>query len=110
MDVRRRKRIKRDWSAVFEEFHQSGLSIKKFCQAKEMAQSLFYLRRKDYDDIADPGKPTLRSSDFIQLKSAVMPRPSASIVFPDHIELSVHNDCDKELLVAIISQLKGSPC
>lgn len=85
MNVRKRKRIKRDWSAVFKEFHQSGLSIKKFCQAKEMAQSLFYLRRKDYDDIADPGKPTLRSSDFIQLKSAVMPRPSASIVFPDHI-------------------------
>ncbi|MCK4628672.1 MAG: hypothetical protein KAT56_06685 [Sedimentisphaerales bacterium] len=64
----------------------------------------------DYDDIAKPGKPTLRSSDFIQLKSAAMPRPSASIVFPGHIELSVHNDCDKELLVAIISQLKGSPC
>ena len=110
MDVRRRKRIKRDWPAVFEEFYQSGLSIKKFCQAKEMAQSLFYRQRKDYDDIANPGKTTLRSSDFIQLKSAVMPRPSASIVFPDHIELSIHNDCDKKLLVAIISQLKGSPC
>ena len=110
MDVRRRKRIKRDWSAVFEEFHQSGITIKEFCRLKGMAQSLFYRQRKNYDDIANPGKPTLRSNDFIQLKSAAIPRPSASIVFPDHIELSVHNDCDKELLVAIISQLKGSPC
>lgn len=110
MDVRTKKRVKRDWAAIFEEFHRSGLSIKEFCQVKEMSQSLFYRRRKDYDDTANPGKPAFRSSDFIQLQPAAVSRPSASIVFGGQIELSIHNDCDKELLRHIISQLKGSSC
>lgn len=110
MGVRTKKRIQRDWSAVFQEFHTSGLSIKKFCQAKEMSLSLFYRRRKEYDEIASPNQPALRPSDFIQLKSAAISRPPASIAFPGNIELSLHNDCDKELLQHIIAQLKGSPC
>jgi hypothetical protein len=110
MDVRAKKRIKRDWAAIFEEFHRSGLSIKEFCQVKEMSQSLFYRRRKDYDDTANSGKPSLRLNDFIQLQPAAISRPSASIVFGGQIELSIHNDCDKALLRHIISQLKGSPC
>jgi len=110
MDVRAKKRIKRDWAAIFEEFHRSGLSIKEFCQVKEMSHSLFYRRRKDYDDTANPGKSASRSSDFIQLQSAAISRPSAFIVFSGQIELSIHNDCDKELLQRIISQLKGPPC
>jgi len=110
MDVRTKKRVKRDWAAIFAEFRRSGLSIKKFCQVKEISQSLFYRRRKDYGNTANPGKPALRSSDFIQLKPTAISRPSASIVFGGQIELSIHNDCDKELLRHIISQLKGSPC
>jgi len=112
MGIRTKKRIQRDWSAVFEEFHASGLSIKEFCQGKEMSLSLFYRRRKKYDngDIANPDRPTPRSSDFIQLKSAAISRPSASIAFPGQVELTIHNDCDKELLQHIIAQLKGSPC
>ena len=110
MGVRTKKRVQRDWSAIFAEFQHSGLPIKEFCQVKEMSQSLFYRRRKDYGDTANPGKPALRSSDFIQLKPTAISRPSASIVFSGQIELSIHNDCDKELLRHIISQLKGSPC
>lgn len=110
MDVRTKKRVKRDWAAIFEEFPRSGLSIKEFCQVKEMSQSLFYRRRKEYDAAANPGKPSLRSSDFIKLQSAAVSQPSASIVFGGQIELSIHNDCDQALLRHIISQLKGSSC
>ena len=110
MDVRTKKRVKRDWAAIFEEFHRSGLSIKEFCQAKEMSQSLFYRRRKDHDAVANPGKRPLRLNDFIPLPSAAVSRPSASIVFGSQIELSIHNDCDPALLRQIISQLKGSSC
>lgn len=112
MSVERKKRIKRDWSAVFEEFHRSGLSIKEFCQVEGMSQSLFYRRRKEYSDADKSARPSLRRDDFIELKR-VLPsstRPSASIVFGSQIELSISNDCDKELLRHIISQLKGSPC
>ena len=110
MGVRTKKRIKRDWSGVFAAFHGSGLSIKEFCRVQEMSQSLFYRRRKDYADAAHSGRPVLRSSDFIQLQPAAVSRPSAAIVFGGQIELSIHNDCDQELLGHIISQLKGSSC
>jgi len=110
MDVRRRKRIKRDWSAVFEEFHQSGITIKEFCRTKGMSQSLFYRRRKDYSDSDIPTRPSLRRGDFIELTPASSSRRPASIVFGGQIELSISNDCDKDLLRDIISQLKGSPC
>jgi hypothetical protein len=110
MSVRTKKRIQRDWAAIFAEFRRSGLSIKEFCQTQQMSPSLFYRRRKDHDDPAHPGKSAPRSSDFIQLKPAAVSRPSAAIVFFGQIELSVANDCDKELLRYIISQLKGPPC
>ena len=110
MDVRRKTRVKRDWAAVFKQFHGSGLSVKEFCRTNRISQSLFYLRRKDCDNTNDPRNPPLRSNDFIQLKSVSSSRRSASISFPGQIELSISNDCDKELLRHIISQLKGSPC
>ena len=112
MNVERKIRIKRDWSVVFEEFHQSGMTIKKFCRSKGMSQSLFYRRRKDYIDSDKPARPSLGRGNFIELKR-VLPssiRPSASIVFGSQIELSISNHCDKELLRLIISQLKGSSC
>ncbi len=112
MSVERKIRIKRDWLVVFEEFHRSGMTIKEFCRSKGMSQSLFYRRRKDYIGSDKPARPSLGRSDFIELKR-VLPssiRPSASIVFGSQIELSISNDCDKELLRLVISQLKGSPC
>ena len=112
MNVERKMHIKRDWLVVFEEFHRSGLSIKEFCQAEGMSQSLFYRRRKYYIDSDKPARPSLGRGDFIELKRRLPSpiRPSASIVFGSQIELSISNDCDKELLRLLISQLKGSPC
>ena len=112
MDVERKIRIKRDWLVVFEEFYQSGMTIKEFCRSKGMSQSLFYRRRKDYIDSDKSARPSLGRGDFIELKRALpsLTRPSASIVFGSQIELSISNDCDKELLRLLISQLKGSPC
>jgi len=109
MDVERKKRIKRDWSAVFEEFPGSGLSIKEFCRTKGMSQSLFYRRRKDYRDPGLLAKPPLRRGDFIELASSSSPR-SATIVFGGQIELSISNDCDKDMLRLLISELKRSSC
>jgi len=114
MDVRRKTRVKWDWSVIFEEFHRNGLSIKEFCRLKGMSQSLFYRRRKDYCD-ADkpaPARSSLQRGDFIELKRGLPAsvQPSAAIVFGSQIELSISNHCDKELLQLIISQLKGSSC
>ena len=116
MDAKRKIRVKRDWSVVFDEFQQSDMSIKEFCQTKGMSQSLFYRRRKDYCDAdksaSSQARPSLLRDDFIELKRALpsSARPSAAIVFGSQIELSISNDCDKELLRLIISQLKGSSC
>ena len=114
MDAKRKTRVKRDWSVIFEELHRSGLSIKEFCQTKGMSQSLFYRRRKDYRDAdkSASARSSLRRGDFIELKRALplSVQPSASIVFDSQIELSITNHCDKELLQHIISQLKGSSC
>ena len=101
MDVRRKTRVKRDWSVIFEEYHRSGLSIKEFCRAEGMSQSLFYRHRKDYRDADKSARLPLRRSDFIELKrtSPSLTRPSAAIVFGSQIELSICNDCDKELLI-----------
>lgn len=108
MDATRKKCIKRNWAAIFEEFHRSGLSITEFCQAKSISPSLFYLRRKDYNsDIS--AKPSFRQGDFIEL-APLSPRRSASIIFGGRIELAISNDCDKELVRLLISQLKGSSC
>ena len=110
MDATTKKRTKRDWPTVFEEFYRSGMSIKEFCHIKGMAQSLFYRHRKNYS-ASDTGKgSSLGLSEFVELKSASSSRRSASILFPGQIELSISNDCDKELLGQIISQLKGSQC
>jgi len=107
MDVTRKKRIKRDWLAVFVEFDRSGMSIKEFCRSQGMSQSLFYRRRKDFVGIGREGKRSGRPSDFIELTGAPSSRFSAAIVFGGGVELSISNDCDAELLGHIISQLRG---
>ncbi len=110
MDVVRKKRIKRDWPAVFEDFHRSGMTIKDFCCSKGMSQAIFYRRRKDYVGSRIPAGPSLGRADFLELTAISSVRRSASILFHGQIELSVSNDCDRDLLREIISQLKGSPC
>ncbi len=110
MDVTRKKRIKRDWPGVFADFDRSGVSVKEFCLSRGMSQSIFYRRRKDYADSNTPPEPSGGREDFIELTPASLSRCSATISFPGQIELSISNDFDRELLLAIISQLKDSPC
>ena len=110
MDVARKRRIKRDWSAIFAECQHRDMTIKEFCLSKGMSQSLFYRRRKDYADSGTSRGPSLGRADFIELKPVSSSRRSASISFPGHIELSISNDCDRELLRHIISQLQGTSC
>jgi len=109
MDAKRKKCIKHNWAAIFEEFHRSGSSITEFCQTKSISPSLFYLRRKDYSNSDISAKPPLRRRDFIELMSSPI-RRSASIVFGGQVELTISNDCDKELVRLLISQLKESSC
>jgi hypothetical protein len=110
MDVTRKKRVKRDWPGVFADFDGSGMTIKEFCLHRGMSQSLFYRRRKDYGNSNTPPEPSGGQGDFIELTPASLSRRSATISFPGQIELFVSNDCDRELLRAIISELKELPC
>jgi len=110
MDATRKKRVKRDWPGVFAEFDRSGMTIKEFCRYQGMSQSLFYRRRKDYADSVASNGPSVGRGDFIELKPRSSWRRCASISFPGSIELSIGNDCNQELLGAIIAQLKGPPC
>jgi hypothetical protein len=110
MDVVRKKRIKRDWAAVFAEFDRSAMTIKEFCRSQGMSQSLFYRRRKDHNAAEASKGPALGRGDFVELKPVSSFSRSASISFPGSIELSISNDCDRDLLRTIISQLKGSLC
>ena len=105
-----KKRIKRDWAVVFKAYEQSGLTVKDFCQIQGISQSLFYRRRQEIGSLASPAKPSPGSDDFIRLSSAASPGPSVSIVFGGHIEVFIHNDCDRVLMGDIITQLKGSSC
>ena len=112
MGVGRRKRIKRDWSVVFEEFRQSGITIKEFCRVKGISPSLFYKHRKNYIDADSSNRQSSHRDNFVELQRA-LPTParrSASIIFGSQIELSISNDCDKELLRLLISQLRNPPC
>jgi hypothetical protein len=112
MSVERKKRIQRDWAVVFEGFHQSGMTIQEFCRSQGISQSLFYRHRKKHLAEATPVAEPLQRSDFIALKR-VLPSaggPSASIVFGNSIQLSIHNDCDPELVLLLLSQLKGLSC
>ncbi len=110
MDVTRKKLVKRDWPGVFADFDRSGMTIKAFSLSRGMSQSLFYRRRKDYSNSNTPPASSLGRGDFIELTPASLSRCSATISFPGQIELSISNDCDRQLLQAIISQLKESPC
>ena len=110
MDVVRKKRVKRDWPAVFADFDRSGVSIKDFCLSRGMSQSLFYRRRRDYANSSTPAVPSLGRENFIELTPGSASRGSASISFPGQIELTISNDCDREMLRSIISQLKELPC
>ena len=111
MDVTSKKRIKRDWPAVFAEFQRSGMTIKEFCLSKGMPPSLFYRHRKGYSATGTPKRSSLGKGDFIELKGgSSLSRCSATMVFPGPIELSISNDCDRDLLRGIISQLQGSLC
>lgn len=110
MSVERRKRVKRDWVSVFKEYSRSGMTVKAFCQNQGISPSLFYRRHRDIKNYTDPGKPSLKSNDFIQLPSAFSSSPSMSIIFPGPIELNIHNNCDRKLLEDIINQLKVSSC
>ncbi len=110
MEVSRKKRIKRDWSEVFEEYRQSGMSVKKFCKVQGMSPSLFYRRRKDIENSVIPCKSPMKPGDFIQLQSAGTSGPSISIVFAVTMELFIHNDCDRKLLGDVIAQLRAPSC
>lgn len=112
MGVRRRKRVRRDWAVVFEEFVQSGMAIRDFCRVKGISQSVFYKHRKNYIDADCSISQSSHRDNFIELQRA-LPTParrSASIIFGSQIELSISNDCDKELLRLLISQLKSPSC
>ena len=40
------RKTQSQWLALFEEQKQSGLSIAKFCQQKQLSEAYFYLKRK----------------------------------------------------------------
>lgn len=107
MDAEKPKHIRRDWPAVFDKFRQSGQTVKEFCLAEGVAQSLFYKRRKDHSNGCPPVSSPLVQSDFIELHPASTSQWSAAIVFGSQVELSIANDCDQELLRQLITQLKG---
>ena len=91
MGAKGKKRIKRNWAELFEEFHRSGLSVKEFCRTNGISPSLFYLRRKDYGNVCRPGS-SFCSSDFIQLQR-VLPshtRPAAGLLA--HVVISKYVD------------------
>ena len=107
MDAVKPKRIRRDWPAVFDAFRQSGQTITAFCLAEGIPQSLFYKRRKDHSSSRQSASPSFAQSDFIELHPTSISRWSAAIAFGSQVELSIANDCDRELLRQLISQLKG---
>ena len=112
MGVGRRRRVMRDWAMVFEEFAQSGLAIREFCRVKGISLSIFYKHRKNYIGADSSNRQLSHRGDFVELQRA-LPTParrSASITFGNQIELSISNDCDKELLRLLISQLKSPSC
>ena len=115
MNVERKKRMKRDWAVVLAEFQQSGLTIQAFCRAAGISPSLFYRHRKECRATNRSAWPALGRGDFIAFQSPVPNsscgfQPAAVLVFGHSIELSIRNDCDKELVQLLLSELKGSSC
>jgi len=109
MDAKKPKRthLHRNWPAVLDKFRQSNQTIKAFCLAEGIPQSLFYKRRKDQINSCQSTSPPLVRSDFIELSPASTSQWSAAIIFGHRVELSIANNCNHELLRQLISQLKG---
>src|SRR4030042_6658913 len=112
MNVERKKRMKRDWAVVLAEFQQSGLPIQAFCRAAGISPPLFYRHRKECRATNRSARPPLGRSDFIAFQSPVPNsscgfQPGAVLVFGHSIELSIRNDCDKELVQLLLSELNG---
>jgi hypothetical protein len=69
MNAEKPKRIRRDWLAIFDKFHQSGQTATAFCLAEGIPQSLFYKRRKEHTSNHQSIRSSLVRSNFIELKS-----------------------------------------
>lgn len=103
MDITGKRRVRRDWQAVFAEFERSGLTIKAFCQREGIAPSLFYRHRRKLQTVAG-------GRDFLELAGISPSSQPITIAFGNGIALSLGNDCDPDLVGRILSQLQAGSC
>ena len=98
-------RIYRDWDAVFQEYRESGMTVKAFCEERGIAQSLFYKWRKRFREEAAPGV----GSGFVELREAGGSDASGVSVTTGHgFRIELQPDFDPVTLERVLACLAGS--
>lgn len=101
---------KRNWHQTHQDWRDSGLPVKAFCQARKISISGFYASRKRYRLIADAaGAPKLEKSPAGFIKATVRPPPPVvgivTIELPNKVKITTDKlSCE---LVTMLSAIGG---
>ena len=101
------------WSDRIQDFQESGLSRKDWCQQNKVPQStLSYWIRKirseasEPQDSPDPVFAKLPSAQELQDNAGARNHP-VTILLPENIRIEVGADCPARLLTALLQALKS---
>lgn len=104
-----RRRVRRDWGRVMEDFRGSGMAVAGYCRKHGISRGLFDKWRKRLDEAAGQ-KQNHKLSDFVRVDVVPQSQMQLTIKFPGGVEVAVGNDCDVEILHTAITQLRGDSC
>ncbi|MFO7822274.1 MAG: transposase [Lentisphaeria bacterium] len=99
-------RIYRDWKSVFQEYRESGMTVKAFCEEQGISQGLFYKWRKR---LREEAGITSAAAGFIELRRAGGSVPSGVSVTTAHgFRIELQPDFDAVTLERLLACLAGS--
>lgn len=93
------RKTRSQWLALFQEQQESGFSVAKFCQQKQMSEAYFYLKRKKL------GSNEGELSNFVSARSeTVLPGSSVTLQF-GQCELQLTTDTNSQWLASLMKSL-----
>ena len=111
-DLEKEKR----WREVVRKFRESGLSVRKYCQANNISESSLHwwrreIERRDAEEKSkiEPDAPTFAEVRIIGEKEPD-PDSGISIILPDGPEIQLKRGFDETTLLRVIEVLENARC
>ena len=106
-----REELAKIWHKRLDDFAQSGLSVRKWCEVKGVSKYQYtYWRRR----LADPGTEKSTEAGWLPIQivepAPVPVSPARLSVRIAHAAIDVEAGFDPALLRAIVEALGGQPC